>query len=40
MTYKPRAFAQDGWKQTPILKRIQVTYRQPTRVKRREEMLE
>ncbi|MEZ0230905.1 MAG: hypothetical protein ACAI25_19965, partial [Planctomycetota bacterium] len=40
MTYKGRAFAMDGWKQTPVLKRIQVTYRQPTRVKRREEMLE
>lgn len=40
MSYKPRAFVQDGWKQTPVLKRVQVTYRQPTRVRRREEMLE
>jgi hypothetical protein len=39
-TLKPGAFAQDSWKQTPIIKRIQLTYRQPTRVRRREEMLE
>jgi hypothetical protein len=39
-TLKPRAFVQDSWKQTPVLKRIQVTYRQPLRVRRREEMLE
>jgi hypothetical protein len=40
MTYKPRAFFLDGWKQSPDLKQIKVTYRQPTRVRRREEMLE
>ncbi|HZU96969.1 MAG TPA: hypothetical protein VFF73_09770, partial [Planctomycetota bacterium] len=40
MTLKPGAFYQDGWKQTPILHAVKLTYRQPTRVRRREEMLE
>jgi hypothetical protein len=49
LTYKPQAFlpgvAQpggqgDGWKQTPILRAIRLTYRQPTRVRRHEELMD
>jgi hypothetical protein len=40
LTYKSGAFLEDGWKETPVLKAVRLTYRQPTRVRRREELPE
>ncbi|MBI3723362.1 hypothetical protein HY251_05330 [bacterium] len=37
LTFKEDAFNRDGWKQSPILKAIHLTYRQPTRLRRSEE---
>jgi hypothetical protein len=39
-TLKAKALENDAWKQTPVLKAVRITYRQPMRVKRREEMIE
>lgn len=50
LTFKPQAFLPgavpegewkgDGWKQTPVLRAIRLTYRQPTRIRRREELMD